>query len=422
MTPPRPDVVLVFGGRSSEHNATKESARYVLTRLQATQRQHGVVSVAYIAETGLVTMSAYNPVWQVENYVNAEGPITLGQFLDHVKSRGLFLFGVMYGQNGEDGRFQGATELFAIESNLTGVLPSALATNKSVMSSWVAASQNIVKTPPSWVLDRPTRLAALTGVRDHDRIVVKPNSLGSSILTERFSTTADDLAAAEHLVTQILDYDDQALVQAYIPGIEYSIGCLEDGDRCRVLSPVAITTESGFFGQREKFIPGNVTETVLTDDVPEAVRAAQTFAVATFTTLGFRNHARFDFIVNGAGSGSSRPTRCLVSSPAACSRRCCRPTAWTSTISSRSRAETPQHGPPCGSATASTCRSDPRRATTAITRPTGERQALTHRLHGPGDPRCPKASFRRSTGLRYVARVPALTSARPAGQHDLRSA
>ena len=33
---------------------------------------------------------------------------------------------------------------------------------------------------------QPTRLAALEGLTDHTGIVVKPNGLGSSILTERF--------------------------------------------------------------------------------------------------------------------------------------------------------------------------------------------------------------------------------------------
>lgn len=297
----RPDVVLVFGGRSSEHNATKESTRHVLARLRLAGGEHSVGTVAYIAEDGMVTMSAYDSEWEVEDYVNGGSSFTLGRFLDVVKEQGLFVFGVMYGQNGEDGRFQGAVELLGIESNLIGVLPSALATSKWVMSSWVAASQYLVKTPTSWVLDRPTRLAALEGLTEHTGIVVKPNGLGSSIFTERFGTVAADLRAAEHLVTRILDYDERVLVQAYIPGIEYSIGCLEDDGVCRVLAPVSIATASGFFGQREKFIPGNVTETVLTADVPDTVRTAQAFALNTFQALGFRNHARFDFILNDAG-------------------------------------------------------------------------------------------------------------------------
>jgi D-alanine-D-alanine ligase len=87
-----------------------------------------------------------------------------------------------------------------------------------------------------------------------------------------------------------------------VAGEEYSIGCLERNGEVEVLPPVKIESASGFFGQQEKFIPGHVKETVLSDQqIPGSILFAQTFAKSLFSDLGFWNHARFDFIVNDAG-------------------------------------------------------------------------------------------------------------------------
>jgi D-alanine-D-alanine ligase len=296
--------MLVFGGQSSEHNAACQSFRYLYGRLidQWSEPEIEVSHVAYVDRDGGVHISRFCRDRDVDSYMAADRSGDVTVLLATAKDLDLFVFGVMYGQNAEDGKLQGALEFADIKSNLGGVLPSALATSKRHMNVFVAEAAPRVLVPRYWWVTTTEAVRETLDALPVDRFVVKPNGLGSSILAERFSLRHDDLTSVSQFVEAVLAYDDCALLQEYVSGEEYSIGCLERNGEVEVLPPVKIEAASGFFGQQEKFIPGHVKETVLSDkQVPSSILLAQTFAKGLFSDLGFWNHARFDFIVNDAG-------------------------------------------------------------------------------------------------------------------------
>jgi D-alanine-D-alanine ligase len=133
-------------------------------------------------------------------------------------------------------------------------------------------------------------------------IVVKPNSLGSSIMTEKFLYNEETAGVVSKLVSQILEFDTAALAQEYILGMEYSCACLEKDGKVLEMPAMRIETPNNFFGQKEKFIAGHSKETIVgSQDETSQVAVAKHAAQAMFIDLEFRNAVRFDFIINETG-------------------------------------------------------------------------------------------------------------------------
>jgi D-alanine-D-alanine ligase len=129
-------------------------------------------------------------------------------------------------------------------------------------------------------------------------IVIKPNSLGSSVMTEKMTYSGESVAAAHRLIRNILEYDSVALVQEYVFGTEYTIACLEKDNDVLVLPAIRIETETHFFGSKEKYVPGFSDEIIVPEsEDTDLLRVAKQASQKIFVDVGARNAVRFDFII-----------------------------------------------------------------------------------------------------------------------------
>jgi D-alanine-D-alanine ligase len=201
------------------------------------------------------------------------------------------VFICLHGRLGEDGTVQGLLELLDMPYVGSGVLASALATDKA-MTKFIYGAHGI-PTPDYVVLRRgePTDEAALAALGE--RTVVKPACEGSSIGMHIVHDAGELPAAIEEAFT----HDDRVLVERFVSGVEVTVGVLGNGEAAFALPTLEIVPEHEFYDYESKYIPG-MSRHVIPAGVSEAAGVGcQMAALAAHKALGCAGVSRTDTIV-----------------------------------------------------------------------------------------------------------------------------
>lgn len=249
-------ISLVFGGVSAERDLSLRTFHSIYTELQKQESsaQH-YQNVYYIREDGFVIKKPFNFAKEPDYYIRSQGKsLAILEALQHIKNNEEYVFSLLYGLYGEDGHFQGLGKILGVKSSFGSVLSCSLSKSKYHCSKYIEA--NYPELEPIPII--PIRAVDIDALKEkllpfyEQEIVVKPNALGTSMMTERFLLNENSLADVSNLIAMILKYDDIALVQKYIAGEEYSCGCIENLNSIDVLPLMLVRTKDSFFGRREK--------------------------------------------------------------------------------------------------------------------------------------------------------------------------
>jgi D-alanine-D-alanine ligase len=195
----------------------------------------------------------------------------------------------LYGTWGEDGRIQGLLDTLGIPYTGSGVLASALAMDK-VMAKTVLAAAGL-DVPRGVVVGEGGRddLAGARGVGLP--AFVKPVAGGSSV-GAAVVRRAEDLGPA---IADALRYDDRALVEEYLVGRELTVAVIGNDDLV-ALPVIEIVTKREFFDYKAKYDAG-ASEEIVPARIPDDVaRRAKDLAVRAHQALGCRGMSRTDFV------------------------------------------------------------------------------------------------------------------------------
>ena len=216
-------VTVLTGGASAERDVALASAVQVIAAL----RQHGhsvsVVDtvrgpVAERAEDTLLPggVSAEPP--SVENLAELERRFLLSDLgrLPSIQNADV-LFLALHGGRGEDGTIQALLEVIGVPYTGSGPLGSALAMDKDVSKHLFGTAG--VNTA-DWAMAPISTEDA--GCQLGWPLVVKPSKQGSTVGLSVVKRP-EDFAAAVDLATR---YDDEVMVEAFIPGRELTVGVL----------------------------------------------------------------------------------------------------------------------------------------------------------------------------------------------------
>ena len=288
-------VLLLFGGRSAEHEVSCASAVSVYDALEGAG--HRVIPV------GIARDGAWYLADTTTRPFRAEGrPVALD-----VPSGGLrsgtdqiecdVVFPVLHGPQGEDGTVQGLCEVADLPYVGCGVLGSALAMDKDLAKQVVAGS-GILTSPWRTVLaaewaEDPSRVIEDIADRLTFPVFVKPSAQGSSIGVARVGV-ADDLKDA---IANGLRYDDKVVVEQGVDGREIEVAVL-DGPSASLPGEVVVTVE--WYTYEAKYADDSSefrTPAELSDAATSEVR---TLAERVFTVLGLNGLARIDFFYEEA--------------------------------------------------------------------------------------------------------------------------
>ena len=293
------NVALIFGGSSTEHNASLKSFAWVYKQIQDVgfKSNARLKYIIYINRQGEAVCVDANLDKHSDFYSKSNTFSSLADVIAKMKKEGIFVYSCLHGANGEDGRIQGMADVLKINGAFGGFLSCAISMDKYHMNNYIKARFKELAIPETISLSNLSSIDSELGVLMGKDIVVKPASLGASIFTEKLNLSEQTMQDVKKLIGKILEYDEKALVQEFVSGTEYSCGCLENGNNVEVLPLVRIETKEGFFGHKEKHVSGEAKELLIDVNHESSIqKRIKNISKEIFEDLGFQNLCRIDFI------------------------------------------------------------------------------------------------------------------------------
>ena len=287
-------VGIILGGMSSEREVSLNSGRNVYDNLDP-EFYEGIP----------IFMDAEGRFWIIPWQLVSQN--TTVDISDHLREEARrvsyeslkeeidFAFISLHGKYGDDGCIQGLLELLAIPYTGPGVQASALGMDKHMQQKILRASglgvpESIVVREKAWLTDRD-EVMALLGERLTLPFFIKPIREGSSVGVSMIRDTAE----LEKGFADAFLWDNAALVEEFIQGIEFSCIVLEEDGAFKPLALTEIHPQSAFYTYDDKYMPGRCRKFTppksIAPDVAETIKGE---AVRAFQALGFRSYGRID--------------------------------------------------------------------------------------------------------------------------------
>jgi D-alanine-D-alanine ligase len=282
-------LVILFGGRSAEHDVSCLTAASVLSAVD--RDRYDVVAVGIDREGGWV---------RAEEACDRLVPI--GPAVDPfevVKGEHTVAFPLLHGPLGEDGTVQGLLEVAGVPYVGCGVLSSALAMDKAAAKE-IFAHAGIPQA--KWLSFRDgasgVELAHRVDTELGWPVFVKPANMGSSV---GVSKVIDRLGLGDAL-SLALHFDEWVVIEEAVTGREVECGVL--GDRRPEASVVGEVVPSHDFYDYDDKYSGTGAELHVPADLPSDVTdAARHLALGAFAALRCEGMARVDFFFEEGGRG-----------------------------------------------------------------------------------------------------------------------
>lgn len=204
-------------------------------------------------------------------------------------------FIALHGPFGEDGTIQGLLEFLNIPYTGSGVLPSALAMDKTAAKK-IFTYEGLPTAPFREIdADDPdgvSKVLAELGLP----LVVKAPTQGSSIgvyIVER----EDELASR---IREAAAFGSRVLVEKFIEGPELTAAVLGNAEPV-VLPLIEIVSATGKYDYESKYTPGLSDHLIPPRVAPETQEQVKDVALRAYKALGCRGFARVDFILSDDG-------------------------------------------------------------------------------------------------------------------------
>ncbi len=303
-------VLLLFGGRSAEHEVSVVSARSVYA---AIDRERYDVVLAGIDQQGRwyfggkdsesLLSSTVVPDDQVPARLSSAGTYLVSEDGDDLPGSEFdVVFPLLHGPYGEDGTVQGLLELAGLAYVGAGVAASAVGMDKVLARAIFAASglpqtRYTVIMRSDWRRAQVPVLERLEGEHDYP-LFVKPANLGSSVGISKVHDR-QGLQAGLELASK---YDTKLIVERSVENVR-ELECAVLGNEGPQASGVGeIIPGAEFYDYTTKYIDDRselVVPAVLEKSETESIRE---LAIRTFKAIDCSGLARVDFFMRSDGS------------------------------------------------------------------------------------------------------------------------
>ncbi|MFC3299545.1 D-alanine--D-alanine ligase [Arthrobacter agilis] len=322
---PRTRVLVLFGGRSSEHAVSCVTAAGVLEAIDRSRYEVVPVGIAKSGQWSLVSAdpSAWSLRADVLPEVTAtEHAVVMGTSADGGAGQELLvaapgsvpesLGGVdvvlplLHGPFGEDGTLQGMLEMADMRYVGAGVLASAVGMDKHFMKV-VFAAAGLEVGPYAVVTDRQWRTDAEGALHRATALgfplFVKPARAGSSMGISR----VEDTAALRTAIEAARAFDPKVVIEAGIEGREIEVAVLQGRglDAPRTSLPGEIAMQPGdhaWYDFDAKYVDGAAAELTCPADLPsDVIDRVRQLAGEAFEAIGGEGLSRVDFFYTPDG-------------------------------------------------------------------------------------------------------------------------
>jgi D-alanine-D-alanine ligase len=305
--------VVLFGGRSAEHEISVVSARSVVEALDPARYEAVAIGVTKDGRWHLVEggPSALRPGGGAPNALaavtDAAGPdVTLDQEpgaqalvgADGDRTVIDVVFPVMHGPYGEDGSIQGFLEMAGVPYVGAGVLGSAVGMDKALQkvlfrAAGIPVVDHAVVRERDWEED-PESAEAAAATLGYP-LFSKPATLGSSVGVVR----VEDAASLRPALEEAFRYGRKAVLEAAVQDArEVEVAVLGNDDPVASVAGEIVPTGHAFYDYEAKYLDEHGAELLIPAPLDEATHAeVRRLAVRAFEAVDCAGMARVDFFV-----------------------------------------------------------------------------------------------------------------------------
>ncbi|HKE77024.1 MAG TPA: D-alanine--D-alanine ligase family protein [Acidimicrobiales bacterium] len=295
-SPDRVRLVVLFGGRSAEHEVSCTTAAHVLAAADPDRYEVEAIGITrdgtwVRSDDALAALAAGRAA--LPSRVTAAGTAIepLPSVTPATGGLPVVVLPLLHGPFGEDGTVQGLLELAGVPYVGSGVLGSALCMDK-VKAKEVLRAHRVPQGP--YVALRDTEIERAQDAVAAEGLAyplfVKPANLGSSVGV----TKAHDPGELDDAMALAASYDEWIVVEEGVEGREIEVAVLGNAAP-RASVPGEIVTSHEFYDYDDKYIDGTCQLLVpapLGDEATERVRA---LALDAYRALRCDGMARVDF-------------------------------------------------------------------------------------------------------------------------------
>lgn len=284
------NLLLLFGGESSEHEISLISAKNVYDALD---KNKYTVTLGYISKDG--------STWRVaRSFDDLNGPEMfpmLGQkkfWSDEGELEIDVIFPVLHGAHGEDGDVQGLARLLHIPFVGPSLIGAAITMDKDVAKRLFRdAGVPVVDWIASHVSQETPDYESVSQQLG-DVVFVKPANAGSSVGVNK----AKDAVSYDEAVRIAYEHDELILIEKAIHGREIELAVLGN-EEPSVTIPGEIIPGEEFYSYEDKYSEGSTSESRIPAELkPETIARLQSYAKSAYLATRCQGMARVDFFVD----------------------------------------------------------------------------------------------------------------------------
>ncbi len=298
------NLAVLFGGASSEHEISLMSAASVIRGLK--KEKYNIIKVGITKSGAWFYLPDTEPDMIEKNRWEevSKKPCTISVNRDKCGivclDDGTFIpvdvvFPVLHGENGEDGRVQGACELAGIPCVGPGCASSAMCMDKSI-TKLVAETTGVRQA--EYVLVTKENFLDGAVISEIEKklsypVFVKPAGTGSSVGTAK----ANDKDELHKAISEALVFGGKVLVEEFINAREIETAVLGNSEPIVSVCGEVIPSRE-FYTYESKYVD-NTSLTPIPADIPDAVaEEIRGYAKKIYLALSCRGLSRVDFFIN----------------------------------------------------------------------------------------------------------------------------
>jgi D-alanine-D-alanine ligase len=275
------NIAIVAGGYSSENEVSMKSAEGVRSFID---KERYDLYIVVINREKWYALTTDGSEYEIDK--NDFGFTLFGK-----KIKFDFVYNIIHGTPGEDGRLQGYLDMLGIPYSSCGTLAAALTFNKYFNNMYLKS--NGVRVADSVRLTKGS-------IYDAEKIVkqlglplfVKPNDGGSSFGVSKVKETTQLNGAIKKAFTE----GYEVIIESFVKGTEVTCGCYKTTSKEVVFPVTEVVTENEFFDYNAKY-NGQVQEITparISQEMTELIRN-QTLRI--YDLINARGIIRIDYII-----------------------------------------------------------------------------------------------------------------------------
>lgn len=300
-------IALIFGGRSSEHEVSVNSAKNINKALDQEKFEIILIGVSkqgtwYLLNQEQLTQATIVndqdfPSKQAIALVSYLGKPMLSYLDSHERMNIDCVFPIIHGTNGEDGTLQGLFKIMNVPFVGCDTLSSALCMDKEFMKM-VMTSMGIPNS--KYLVLRKLEKYSYEDISQKlgTPFFIKPANAGSSVGVHKIKSAAD----FTEKIKDAFSYDHKVIAEEFISGQE--LECSVKGLNAQAQASVAgeLVVKHEFYSYEAKYLDANGAEIHIPAKIsPEKMQELKTLAVKTYKALSCDGLARVDFFLQPNG-------------------------------------------------------------------------------------------------------------------------